>query len=61
MYTKEGIERRLRLLQINVPYRFTKYRPCGNKSYFTENAFEGYVEAYINLAEAPIVIKGELL
>ncbi|MGN0679944.1 MAG: hypothetical protein ACI4JS_09805 [Oscillospiraceae bacterium] len=61
MYTKEGIERRLRITQINVPYRFIKYKPYGNKSYFTENAFDGFVEAYINLAEAPIVISGKLL
>ena len=61
MYTKDGLERRLRLLQTNVAYQYLSYRPCGKKSFYKDNILNGYVEAYINLAEAPIIVRGKLL
>lgn len=61
MYTKNGVERCLRLIQTNVPYQYVSYSPRGRKSYYRENILNGYIEAYINLAEAPILIGGKLL
>lgn len=61
MDTKKGIERRLRILQANLPYQYLSYIPCGNNSYFKDNNVNGYIDAYINMSKSPIFIERKLL
>ena len=61
VYTKNTVERRLRLFELNVPYKYLRYRPNGNTSYYKNMMLHGYIEAYINISNTPISIGGKLL
>ncbi len=49
MYTKAGSEKRLGITRFLVPYQSDVYRPCGRKSYYMKESFDGHSEVYINL------------
>ncbi len=61
MCTKNGKESRLMILQTEVAYRHLRYKLCGKNSHYEEETLKGYIEAYINLSDAPILIEGKLL
>lgn len=61
MYTKNKVENRLSIIQLNVAYEHVTYKPNFRKSSYVEDVLNGSVEAYINLDEAPISVGGKLL
>ena len=61
VYTKEIEEKRLVISRSRVVYPYMHYNPCGKKSYYEERKMDGYIDAYINLTQTPILFGGKLL
>jgi len=61
VYTKEIEEKRLVISSSRVVYPYMHYNPCGRKSYYEKKELSGYIDAYINLLQTPILFGGKLL